>query len=71
MKIMIELVDNGAILSNNDNIRQVYIEEDRDQNDPDLDYITNLTYGIWEALGYYGSKHHKERLFIKREKRRD
>ena len=70
MKITIETADNGYILSDADSNVQVYQESDQRDTDIDLDMLMSLTYALWEKLGYYGSKHHSERLFVRKEKQK-
>lgn len=77
-KIEIVKVENGYTVrweeENNDPIPKTVIKtavyEERGDADTDLETLTDLTYHVWELLGYYGSKHDKERLWIKKEKKK-
>lgn len=65
MKISIQRVDNGFILSSEE-MSQVYSDDDNE-----LLAVQRLLFAIIEYFGYYGSKHDLERLRVVIEKQNE
>ncbi len=65
MKLTIEKVDNGFIISG-DARREVYSNGYDDSED--LIAIQSMLYSVLEYFGYFGSKHDTERLKVVIEK---
>lgn len=67
-KLEIEVCENGFILTNIDTnypeelTRYVFSYEDNE-----LTCVVSLLHAIQDCLGYYGSKHDLERIFIRKE----
>ncbi len=68
-KITIEQVTNGVIIESSHPTEDIRIKTLVTSEKSELDYMENLTYILWEILGYFSSKHDKERLVLKRQKK--
>lgn len=62
MDVKINVVDNGYVISTEDRNASVFQENYDCETNYDLNTLLHLTYDIWGRLGYFGSKHDKERL---------
>lgn len=63
-KILIELVDNGMVVTMRDGSRQVFATHLDSHDEDDLVGLQGMLYAIMEDLGHYGSKHDRARVTI-------
>ena len=66
MKLTLGRVRNGYILTSEEGV-EVFEETP----DTELKALQALLYSVCEALGYFGSKHDSERLFVEIRKQND
>jgi hypothetical protein len=64
MKVTVEKLANGFLINDEEGQASVY-QYKNEEEDICLDALKETVYDILERLGYFGSKHHARRLFVK------